>query len=207
MPPNSRVDGAVEPSATGAVDLPRQTTQHPSTVPVAFPNLTGRPARSQRSCQPFRKCLITADLALSALQRRCTELKVSVETRCLSIWAKLLSQYTGESDVTFGAFVRKRHIPEQEREECLCKTWWRNIYTVDVAFAPAKTDADIEQELENGPRNDRRDTYETVLSVYSSRRENRDVAAAAKDSEVSKIAHTCVDIIISNDFTDSFANT
>ncbi|KAK6340843.1 hypothetical protein TWF696_009162 [Orbilia brochopaga] len=181
MPANNRVDSAVEPSA--GLGHPRQTTQRPSTVPVVFPNLTGRPTPSQRNRLLLQKCLITADIPLSVLQQRCKELNISVETRCLSIWARLLSHYTGELEVTFGAFIPRRPILEQDREGCLCKIWRRNIHTVDVAFAPGKTSADIEKELEKGPRDDRRDTYESVLSVYSSRHESANVARAAEDSE------------------------
>ncbi|KAJ6262346.1 hypothetical protein Dda_3153 [Drechslerella dactyloides] len=179
-PADGRVDSAMQKST--ALGRPQQTTQH-SKVPVVFPNLTGRPAPSQRNRLPLRKCLVTADIALSILQQHCDKLGISVETRCLLIWARLLSLYTGELDVNFGAFVPKRPIPDQDREGCLCKIWRTNVYAIEIGFAPGKTDADIAKELEDHCQDHTKDTYETVLSVYSSRRGNAKVARAAEDSE------------------------
>ncbi|EWC46204.1 hypothetical protein DRE_04582 [Drechslerella stenobrocha 248] len=122
-------------------------------------------------------------LSLALLERRCSALGVSVESLCLSVWARLLSQYSGELEVSFGAFTCDSPIPEQPRETCLCKLWRRGTYTVDVAFAPGRTDDDIRRDIESGLRDKKNDTYETVVSVYSSRHESPHVARAAEDSD------------------------
>ncbi|KAK6534533.1 hypothetical protein TWF281_005847 [Arthrobotrys megalospora] len=160
-----------------------QTMQHTTAVPVVFPNLTGKAAPSPRGSLSLQKCLLTYSVPLSVLQERCNALGFSVECLSQSIWARLLSQYTGEPEVSFGTFISESLISEQERGSCLCKLWRKCAYKIDVAFAPGKTDEDIRRELENASRDNRKDVYETVISIYSAESENPYIARAAADSE------------------------
>ncbi|KAF3170029.1 hypothetical protein TWF788_010284 [Orbilia oligospora] len=163
-------------------DLP-QTMQRATAVPVVFPNLTGRAVPPPRGSRTSQKCLLTYSVPLSTLRERCDALGVSVGYLSQSIWARLLSQYTGEPEVSFGAFLSESPIPEEERGSCLCKLWRKSAYSVEIAFSPGKTDDDVRRELENGPRGNRKDVYESVISVYSAESENPYLARAAADSE------------------------
>ncbi|EPS36910.1 hypothetical protein H072_9546 [Dactylellina haptotyla CBS 200.50] len=171
----------ISPAASAGPTVGQQTTQHSS--PVVFPNLTGKSAPPPRGSLPLRKCLISCDLPLSILEERCEDIGFSVQVICQSIWARLLSQYTGEVEVSFGAFSPNSPIIELERDACLCKVWGKNIYTVDVAFAPGKSVGDVRRELNDNKRDSQNDTYETILSVYSANGEIPQVARAAADSQ------------------------
>ncbi|KAK6361867.1 hypothetical protein TWF730_005578 [Orbilia blumenaviensis] len=161
-----------------------QTMQHTTAVPVVFPNLTGRSAPPPRGSRPLQKCLLTYGVSLTVLQERCESLGVSVEYLSQSIWARLLSQYTGEPEVSFGAFTSESPVPAQELGSCHCKLWRKGAYSVDVAFSPGKTDEDVRRELINASRDTRKDSYESVISVYSAESESLHLArAAAENSE------------------------
>ncbi|KAK6528913.1 hypothetical protein TWF694_004142 [Orbilia ellipsospora] len=178
---------------------PQQATQQSSALPVIFPNLTGRANPAPRGSLPLQKCLLTYDIPLSILQQRCASLGVSIGCFCQSVWARLLSQYTGEPEVSFGAFESDAPFSAPEPGACLCKVWRRNTHIIDVAFAPGKTDNDVRRELKDLSKEHRADFYETVLSVYSAGYETPQIAQAATDSEfivhVEVFLNTKVDLV------------
>ncbi|KAF3924656.1 hypothetical protein AA313_de0204300 [Arthrobotrys entomopaga] len=194
--PNDRVG---DTDSVGLTEQkPQQATQQ-SALPVIFPNLTGRANPGQRGSLPLQKSLLTYDTPLSILQQRCENLGVSISCLCQSVWARLLSHYTGELEISFGAFESDTPLSEPERGGCLCKVWRRNTSTIDIAFASGKGDNDVRNELGVLSKDTRADIYETVVSVYSAEYEIPQISQAAAESEfvvhIEVLLNTRVDLL------------
>lgn len=71
---------------------------------ISFPNLNNR----EDSNSEYERQELTHSRNLFEIESRCRELGLSLSNVTMAIWAKLLSAYTGESNVTFGVVFSGR---------------------------------------------------------------------------------------------------
>ncbi|KAJ3219896.1 hypothetical protein HDU67_008425 [Dinochytrium kinnereticum] len=109
-----------------------------SCVPTLFPNLTG--------LLPFEEASDhVAVHSLKASQReveaKAKEAGVTVQTILLSVWSKILSNYTGELDVVFGQTVSGRMIPIDGIDDIIGPCF--NTIPVRVKLSPGQSNIQL----------------------------------------------------------------
>ncbi|KAL0265124.1 NRPS protein [Diplodia seriata] len=82
-----------------------------SLEPTSFPDLTGLSAAARKT--KTERSVFVEDLpfSLSALESDCRKLSCTLLALGQAAWAKILSLYTGESDICFGNVVSGRTLP------------------------------------------------------------------------------------------------
>ncbi|OJD40019.1 peptide synthetase [Diplodia corticola] len=82
-----------------------------SLEPTSFPDLTGLSTAARKT--KTERCVFAEDLpfSLSALESDCRKLSCTLLALGQAAWAKILSLYTGESDICFGNVVSGRTLP------------------------------------------------------------------------------------------------
>ncbi|KAK0662353.1 Hydroxamate-type ferrichrome siderophore peptide synthetase [Lasiodiplodia hormozganensis] len=82
-----------------------------SLEPTSFPDLTGLSAAARKTRTRRSVFVENLPLSLSTLESDCRKLSCTLLALCQAAWAKILSLYTGESDVCFGNVVSGRTLP------------------------------------------------------------------------------------------------
>lgn len=102
---------------------------------TTFPDLTGKSSAARKHLTRMASQRLTCTKELNAINDRCRELSISLLTLGQSAWARLLSVFTGESDLCFGNVVSGRTIP---------------VDGVDTIIAPCFNTVPLRVNISNG---------------------------------------------------------
>jgi hypothetical protein len=112
--------------------------------PTTFPDLTGKSSTARKHLTGMASKRLTCTKELSAINDGCRRLSILLLTLGQSTWARLLSVFTGESDLCFGNVVSGRTIP---------------VDGVDTIIAPCFNTVPLRVNISNGA------TTRTVMGV------------------------------------------
>lgn len=87
--------------------------------PSSFPDLTGRSAVSKEKLTGMSSSRITCSKSLNLIEKGCRNLSTSLLALGQTGWARLLSVYSGETDLCFGNVVSGRTIPVEGVEDII----------------------------------------------------------------------------------------
>ncbi|KAF8539319.1 hypothetical protein BDD12DRAFT_882702 [Trichophaea hybrida] len=102
---------------------------------TTFPDLTGKSSAARKHLTGMASKRLTCTKELSAINDGCRRLSISLLTLGQSTWARLLSVFTGESDLCFGNVVSGRTIP---------------VDGVDTIIAPCFNTVPLRVNISNG---------------------------------------------------------
>ena len=109
--------------------------------PVKFPDLTGRSSAAKRSMTGSSVSSRQLNVPLEHIETACRSQGMSLLSLCQAAWAKVLTAYTGESDVCFGNVLSGRTLPVTGIERLVFPCF--NTLPVRVKISPASTNSDV----------------------------------------------------------------
>ncbi|KAF2084781.1 nonribosomal peptide synthetase 2 [Saccharata proteae CBS 121410] len=113
--------------------------------PTAFPDLTGLSASARRNITARSVLIQSLPLSLSDLEADCRRLSCSLLAMGQAAWAKILSIYTGESDLCFGNVVSGRTLPVDGLDRLVAPCF--NTLPVRINLSASNRNREILQSL------------------------------------------------------------
>ncbi|KAF2145151.1 uncharacterized protein K452DRAFT_356457 [Aplosporella prunicola CBS 121167] len=109
--------------------------------PTSFPDLTGLSSAMRKEVNDRSIFIEALPFSLSSLESECRRMSCSLLALGQAAWAKILSIYTGESDLCFGNVVSGRTLPIDGLERLVAPCF--NTLPVRVDLASKSQNADI----------------------------------------------------------------
>lgn len=114
--------------------------------PSSFPDLTGKSSTYKEKLTGMSSSKMTCSRPLSSIEEGCRNLSTSLLALGQTGWARLLSAYSGETDLCFGSVVSGRTIPVEGVEDIIAPCF--NTVPLRIQLAAGSTNMSIMASLQ-----------------------------------------------------------
>lgn len=113
--------------------------------PSSFPELTGKATAARGSLRGMASAKVLCSRSLASIDEGCRKLSTSLLALGQTAWARLLSVYSGETDLCFGNVVSGRTIPIEGVEDIIFPCF--NTVPIRIRVTPGATNESIMESL------------------------------------------------------------